>query len=633
MKSGNLRADSPALTRRATFAAVGAMILFGFWIYAPAMNGNWVWDDVLLISHNSAVQDPAGFWKIWLAPAQVDYFPLFTTADWALWQIFGDHAFYFHLVNVALHLGCGFLLWRLLAQLGVRLAWLGGLLWVVHPLGVESVAQASELKNTLAQFFALLSLVAYVAWSDTGGRGSNAAPVGSTKRPAQALYVASLLFFIAAMLSKTSVVMLPFVLLIYYWWKHGRLERASIKATLPFFAASLVLGLITVWFQSYRGIGDEYVPAGGVATRVARAGLALGYYLYECVVPVNLMPMNPRWQVDPPTLAQFLPWPALAALLAALWMKRATWGRHILLGLGFFLLNLVPVLGFVPMAYLWITWTADHFVYLSLLGIVGLAAAGADAAWSRWPKFRPVFAMTGAVVVGLLAWSAHGYDAAFHDDEALFTRAVQANPDAWVAHRSLAQLYQHNGRAHEAKAHFDAAMQIQRDRIAAHPSDAVAHFQLGLLMHDQGLDNYAYAEFQEPLDLKPDYISAHANLGNIMFLSGRIEDAKEQFATALRLGNNSAAIRYDLGYILFLEGHYDQAVPDLQQAIALQPDYAEAHYSLAQSYAKLNRPTDALREYGETLRLRPDNVALRNLVASLKQSPVGNSPAAPAKTP
>lgn len=620
MKKGNPGSASPAkasrhaaarsLALRPQIIAAVAMVLLAGWIYAPALHGSWVWDDTLLISNNATVHDPAGLWKIWFAPSQVDFFPLSTTLYWVLWQMFGSQPFIFHLVNVVLHLGCGFLLWRLLAQLGVRHAWIGGLLWVVHPLAVESVAYASELKNTLSQFFALLSLATYVAWSNAGGSRAN-----------RRLYLASWLFFVLAMLSKSSVVMLPFVLLLFAWWKRGRMDRASFHATLPFFAAALALGLMTVWFQSYRGIGDEYVPAGGLATRLARAGLDIGYYLVKCVAPVNLMPMNPRWAVDPPSLAQLLPWPALAALLAWLWMKRATWGRQVLLGLGFFLLNLVPVLGFVTMAYMWITWTADHFAYLSLLGIIGLAAAGADAAWARWPAFRTMLAVAGAALVGLLGWAAHDYDGAFHDDEALFTRAVQANPAAWVAHRALAQLYQQSGRAKEAQAHFDAAMLIQRKIIAAKPTDAVAHFQLGLLMQDQGLANYAYAEFQEAVDLKPDYVAAHANLGYIMFMSGRVEDAKGQFTTALRLGNNSAEIRYDLGYILDVEGHYDLALPYLQQAVALKPDYAEAHYSLAQTYGRLGRNADALREFEETLRLRPDNAALRAKVAALKQNP------------
>ena len=610
MKPGIPGSAHPAWSRRAKLAAAASMVLLGLWIYAPALNGSWVWDDTLLISQNATVHDPAGFWKIWFAPSQVDYFPLFTTVDWAMWQIFGDHPLPFHLLNVVLHLGSGFLLWRLLSQLGVRQAWLGGLLWVVHPLAVESVAQASELKNTLSQFLVLLSMAAYVAWS-------NAAP----PRVNRWLYLASWVLFVAAMLSKTSVVMLPLILLLFAWWKHGRLESETINWTLPFFAAAFALGLVTVWFQSTHGIGDEYVPAGGFATRLARAGLAISYYLYKCVVPVNLMLMNPRWAVAPPSLAQFLPWPALAALLGWLWTKRGSWGRDVLLGLGFFLANLLPVLGFVAMAYMWITWTADHFAYLSLLGIVGLATAGADAAWSRWPPMHPVLAALGVMLIAALAWSAHNYDVAFHDDEALFSRAAQANPAAWVAHRELAHIEQRTGHAQEAKKHYDAAVNIQQKIIAAQPKDAVAHFQLGLLMQDQGLANYAYAEFQAAVDLKPDYVAAHANLGYIMFFNGRIADAKEEFATALRLGNNSAEIRYDLGYILYVEGHYDQALPRLQQAIALKPDYAEAHYSLAQTYVHLNRLGDALREYEEALRLRPDNAALRALVNQLKQNP------------
>ncbi len=619
------------MERFPALAAAAAMVLLGFWIYAPALHGTWVWDDTLLISNNATVQDPAGWWKIWLAPSQVDFFPLLTTVDWALWQVFGNQPFAFHVVNVLLHIGCGLLLWRLLAQLGVRQAWCGGLLWVVHPLAVESVAQASELKNTLSQFLALLSLVAYVAWTDSDAGTSRAQSANAARRARRRLYLVSWLLFVAAMLSKSSVVMLPFVLLLFAWRKRGRLERESVYATAPFFAAAFVLGLITVWFQAHHGIGDEYVPAGSFATRVARAGLAIAYYLFKCVAPVNLMPMNPRWAVEPPALAQFLPWPALAALLVWLWMKRATWGRPALLGLGFFLLNLVPVLGFVTMAYMWITWTADHFAYLPLLGIVGLAAAAASVAWTRWPVFRKTLAGTGAALIVTLAWSAHSYDRVFHDDDALFTRAVQANPDAWVAHLTLAQAAQQVGRREDAQAHFDAAAQIQRKIIEAHPNDAVAHFQLGLIMKQAGLDNYAYAEFQEAVDLKPDYVAAHANLGYIMFTSGRIADAQEQFATALRLGRDSAEIRYDLGYILAVEGHYDQALPDLQLAVALKPDYAEAHYSLAQTYAKLNRPADALREYEAALQLRPDSTALRDLVNQLKQNPGASS--VPAKNP
>jgi len=600
---------------RQTWVIAGALAILGFWIYYPAINGTWIGDDTLLISQNSVVHDSSGLWKIWFAPSQVDYFPLLTSVDWLLWQIFGNHALVFHLVNVLLHIACGLLLWRLLAQLGVRLAWLGGLLWVVHPLAVESVAQAAELKNTLSQFFALLALMCFVVWSD-----SRTVEKATNRKKKRRVYIVSLMLFVAAMLCKSSVVMLPLVLLLYVWWKRGKLDRNSIEVTAPFLAAALVLGLVTVWYQMTQGIGDEFVPGGGIATRIARAGLAIGYYLWKSVVPVNLMPMNPRWPVEHPTLLQFLPWPALAAGLAWLWVKRATWGRHVLLGFGFFLLNLLPVLGFVTMAYMWITWTADHFAYLSLLGIVGLAAAGADAAWFRWEKFHAIFAVAATVLVGWLAWSAHDYDRVFHDEESLNLRAVQANPDAWVAHLTLAEMYSQEHRLKEMQDHYNAAVDIQHQAISANPADPVAYYQLGLLMKEQNRVDDAYAQFKQAVLLKPDYVGAHANLGFIMYQIGRVEDAKNEFTLALRFGNNSAEIRYDLGYILSKQGQYAQALPHLQQAIALKPDYAEAHYTLAQTYLLLNRPADALGEYEAALALRPDNAALRDLVNKLKQS-------------
>ncbi len=354
-----------------------AMILLGFAVYLPTLTGQWIWDDQLVITGNPLVRETAGLWKIWFAPTQVDYFPVVTTVHWFLWRIAGTDPSVYHLVNIVLHIGSGFLLWRLLTLLGARLGWLAGLIWVVHPLAVESVAQASEIKNTLSQFLALAFLVSYVAWSAEPAR--------------RGLYRAAFWLFVAAVLSKSSVVMLPFLLLLFAWWQRGRIGKADLRAVWPFFAGALVFGLVTIWFQSQRGVATEYVPAGGVATRIARAGLAVGFYFLKCVLPVNLMPIYPRWVVDPPSLLQFLPWPFLAGVFGWLWLKRNTWGRTAILGLGFFLLNLVPILGFVTMSYMWVTWTADHFAYLSLAGIIGLAVVGADAALAALAGLSKIF--------------------------------------------------------------------------------------------------------------------------------------------------------------------------------------------------------------------------------------------------
>ena len=73
-----------------------------------------------------------------------------------------------------------------------------------------------------------------------------------------------------------------------------------------------------------------------------------------------------------------LPWLLLGALLAAMWHWRQGWGRHAMLGLGFFFLNLIPALGFVFMNTITMVWSMDHLAYVSTIGIIGLVVAGLD---------------------------------------------------------------------------------------------------------------------------------------------------------------------------------------------------------------------------------------------------------------
>ncbi|HTB62261.1 MAG TPA: hypothetical protein VK737_01625, partial [Opitutales bacterium] len=136
-----------SLKRRITASVI--LILAAFTVYFPVLHGNWLWDDTTLIRDNPVMADAGGVWKFWLAPPGPDFFPLTSTVEWSLWRIFGDHTLPYHLLSLALHLLSAFLIWRLFTRLGLRLAWLGALLFVVHPLAVESVAWISELKNTL----------------------------------------------------------------------------------------------------------------------------------------------------------------------------------------------------------------------------------------------------------------------------------------------------------------------------------------------------------------------------------------------------------------------------------------------------------------------------------------------------
>ena len=392
-------------------------------------------------------------------------------------------------------------------------------------MAVESVAWIVELKNVMSLAFLLGALLAYVEFDRRWGGLPPIRPPRDISAKVDSLevgveraywgqsappYLLSLVLFLAAMLCKTSVVMFPVVLLLYCWWKRGRISRGDLKASAPFFAISLGLGIVTLWLQQHRAIGAAVIPLGGIASRLAASGLAAAYYLWKCLLPLDLVPIPPRWNVIPPSLLQFLPWIIFAALAAWLWSKRAGAARHALLALGFFLLSVAPILGFVTVSFMRITGVMDHLAYVALAGIAGLAAAGVGAALRRVAPVRRGWAI-GAVagICALLAAASHGYARVFSSNEALWAYTLEHNPGAWAAEYNLGLAL------------------IEADRVP----EAIAHFARALRLH-------------------PDYPEAENNLADALCETGRLAEALPHFEAALRLGPDDPVVRYNFGLAL-----------------------------------------------------------------------------------
>jgi hypothetical protein len=451
------------------------------WVYFPCVRGTWLWDDGLEVAQNAALRAPDGWWQPWVHPQGMDYFPLKSSLQWVEWRLWGANPAGYHLMSLGLHAASALLVWLLLRRLGLRTAFVGGLLFAVHPLAVESVAWISEFKNTVSLPPLLLASIAYVEF-DLGRRPWAAAR--------------SLLWFLVALACKTSVVMFPAVLLLHAWWRRGRVGVGDLKAAAPFFGASAVMGAATLWFQSTRAIGMAGTRAA-VAERAGQAGWSVLSYARQSLWPADLEPIYPA---AGGSLPGFVPWIAIAAVLWVFWARRSGWGRHALLGSGWFVLNLIPVLGIVPMAYLRISPRADHFAYVSLVGCVGLAAAAygaASEAWERWvgpgALGRLPVALAAAAVLAM-ALGARAYASAFRGDEALWTLAVERNPKAWLARNNLGKVLLQEGRTDEA-----------------------------------------LRQLREAVRLEPDSPEAHANLGNCLSAKGLAAGAREEYAAALRI--------------------------------------------------------------------------------------------------
>ena len=362
-----------------------AILAIALLAYIPAMRGGFLWDDYTFLKDNWLIQAPDGLQRFWFTTQAEDYFPLTSSMLWVEWRIWGDHAAGYHVMNVLLHALAAVLVWRVLRRLAVPGAWLAGVLFAVHPVAVASAAWITERKNTLPMVFYLLSLLAYLRYDERGTRRA---------------YYLSILWFLLALLAKSSVVMLPVVLLMCAWWRRGKIARKDVLRSLPFFVLALALGLATVWFQQHNVIRHQIVRPEGWPSRVAATGWIAGFYLFKALVPAGLCAAYPRWDVAASPVA-YVPLALIAGAFALLWTRRRSWGRAPLFAMGYFVVTLLPVIGLVNMSFMKFSFVADHLQYAALIGVIAFVAAvlARAAAAAGWPGRAGSFAVAGCVVV------------------------------------------------------------------------------------------------------------------------------------------------------------------------------------------------------------------------------------------
>jgi protein O-mannosyl-transferase len=465
------------------------------WIYSSVLHGMWLWDDDYLISQNGEVHSPDGILDIWFNPASlIDFFPMTVSLEWLEWQLWPNDPFCYHLTSVILHIISSLLIWRLFYKLGLRLAWLGGLLFAIHPGMVESVAWMAELKNTFATPWFLLAACAWVDFDRTRKIDH---------------YFTALGLFLIAMFCKTTMVMFPFLILFYAWWRRERIALKDVYDSVPFFGISFAIGMMVVAFLRH-GVGEELTPLGGIFSRMACAGLSFSFYFSKCVLPIKFFPIYPQWDVNPPTPEQFIPWPVFGVALWWLWTKRHTWGRHVLFGFGFFILNLLPFVGFRMISFMRFTWVMDHFLYLPIIGLLGLAVAAAGQLDERFSAAgRPWRYGAVAVIFGLLALESHRYAKIFNNQTALWTYTINHNPWAWPAYNNLGNVLSDEQRLPEAKLAYESALRLN-------PFYPEAHNNLGRIYAAWGDFPKALDQFNAALYLCPELVSAQQNQAAVL---------------------------------------------------------------------------------------------------------------------
>jgi hypothetical protein len=538
----------PALARAPVVALwLAAVAWLSLW---PCLLGGYLADDVRLVERNPAVQT-GDLRELLMAPMfgveQGYWRPLTMLTLYGGSRLGGP--FGAHLLSLLLHVAnaCAVhaLARRLLPPLPAL--WVA-VLFVVHPVQVESVGWCSAVNDPLWVAGALQAMLAATRWRDAGARGLPWLVGACT---------------LAALLAKeTGVAAVPLVLAALAWLPGGAPAPAAPGLWLR---AAVALALpVLLWLVGRAVVLDEVfgrvLLGAGVApvaawTDLWRLPQLLVLQLGLLVWPVPVLPVR-----------SVTPWPpavALAAavlgglLLAGLWRGRRRLPPRVRFALALVLLPVLPTLAYQRVIGVWPI--ADRYLYLAVTGL-GLLLAGVAPLWRRpWlPWLLPLLCAPYSFAATWL----------WYDMERFTSHAERHAPDdpmvlVMAADHRLGQAFDGDGWARvEAERRYRRALAaLGPDPVGVQPRSSLAAAQLGLawcqlLRREVGAEAEAavIAAFRQAIDTAPHNARAWVGLGIAHGELRQFDAAAAAFREALRLDPHSVDAQRGLARLQDVRG-------------------------------------------------------------------------------
>jgi len=637
-----------------TFGRPDLLILFGlavvtFGIYAQVIGHCFITlDDPTYIYENPTVKSgvtPGGFAWAFTTFHAGNWHPLTWIAHMIDSQFFAMFAGGHLLVNALIHTANTLLLfWFLLRTTHAR--WSSAVvaaLFALHPLHVESVAWASERKDTLSTFFGLLSLIAYTRYADARVALASCQSNGWIPMlygAARKWYAWTFITLLLGLMAKPMLVTWPFVMLLLDYWPLRRFavipseveepRGKTLKLTprdpstslgmtikglvvekLPLFALVAASAVLTFLAQSHAGAVRTFTEAP-ITLRLSNALVSYVKYLLLAFWPHDLA-VNypfpeagiPAWQVIGAALL-------LIAITAFCFFQSRKQSGYLIVGWLWFLGTLVPVIGLVQVGA---QTMADRYSYIPSIGLfIAIVFGLADIAERR--RIAPwVSAAIANVVLLVLAALTNAQIHLWSDSFTLFKHALTVAPSSVMVEDCLGLAMHKNGQLDEAVPHFERALQMRPDddvalltmgvtrfyqgrmpeaieyaeaAIRSLPGSPKAHNLLGMALAKQNHNEAALDEMRRATELDPKDAEIRNNLGLALVRLGKILEAVDEFHEALRLDPNNAPAHANLGWALLQSGKARESIPEFEAALRLNPEFEAAANGLRQAQTQLS---------------------------------------------
>jgi protein O-mannosyl-transferase len=534
-----------------------AINLIVFW---NVQHCGFVYDDSFYVAKNTHLATGLTIDSIKWAFTSIDggsYHPL----TWLSWMgdyaLYGLHAGGYHWTNLLLHIGNTLLLFLFLRRAtgDVLRSGFVAALFAIHPLHVESVAWIAERKDTLSTFFWMLTMGAYLSY---------------TENPSWRRYLPVTLFFVLGLMAKPMLVTLPFVLLLLDYWPLKRitfslpqgLSMTLIREKMPLILISIIFSAVTLYTQKEAGalLPIETLP---LTSRIMNALVSCTTYIEKMFWPEGLSVFYPYRRIFMPEVFLSV---LLLAVISYLAFRRRRSQPYLAVGWLWYLGTLVPVIGLVQVG---MQAMADRYTYVPMIGLfIMIAWGGADYFQNR-PRGKILLAACALFVIAGLAATSWAQIAYWQNSVTLFANALRNSPHNHLAHSNLGVALKEQGDYLGALDHFQEAIRIR-------PNYAIAHDNMGSTYILQGRFVEGIRHLREAFRLDPKNLRIRRNLADALIINKAYGEAAELYRGLLTSEHDNAELYNNLGVALAGQGSIKEAMTCFEESLKIRPDYSQA---------------------------------------------------------
>lgn len=596
------------------------LLLIALGFYINSVPNQYALDDEAVIQSNEYVQKGfSGIGKILTTDAYDSYYrlnnsnqhlsagryrPLSIVVFAIEHQLWGESPQKRHIVNELLYMLCILAVFYFLRKYifkrmsyGEDIAFISSLLFAIHPLHTEVVANIKSSDEILSLLFIVLTLIFSIRYRETGKISS---------------FIISLGSLLLALLAKEYALMLIFLLpTLFALYFNERITNA-VKKSLPYYA------IITLYFtiriasigfphqhRELDVLNNPYLFATPLQ-KIASEIFILGKYLYLLCIPYPLSYDYGFAQIPYHSFLSPLVWLSLIAYVIIIYWGIKLWKRKNMLAylILFFLLNILMVSNF----FLNIGATmGERLVFHSSLGFVSIVAFGIMEVIKKvkMQQRSSVLALFLGILIILSGIETINRNKDWKSNFTLFTKDVHAVPNSVKANDNAGGQYVNLSETIKDTVKSDSITYI-----------GLKYLHKAIILDDSDIDGYlnlgvAYAKLVQPDSAKyywdiakriypaqPNLPGYYSLLGQIFAYKARLIAQKgeytksiREFQKGLQCSPSDPGIWVNLGGTFFNLHQYDSAKYDWMKAAQINPAYPnlKAYFAmLPESYKDSN---------------------------------------------